>query len=115
MKKFGAFLFCLLAGMVGFSQSNLPTSQQLAWHNMEFYFFVHFGPNTFTGAEWGHGDEKEEIFNPTDLDCRQWVEVAKAAGAKQIIITANTMMVFAFGLQNIPRILFVKVNGRWQG
>lgn len=67
----------------------LPTKQQLAWHQMEFYFFIHFGPNTFTDKEWGHGDEPEDIFNPTQLDCRQWARIARQAGAKGIIITAK--------------------------
>ncbi|HUS01256.1 MAG TPA: alpha-L-fucosidase, partial [Chitinophagaceae bacterium] len=66
-----------------------PTPQQLKWHEMEFYLFTHFGPNTFTDKEWGHGDEPENIFNPTDLDCEQWCRIAKAAGAKGIIITAK--------------------------
>ena len=67
----------------------LPTKSQLDWHEMEFYLFTHFGPNTFTDKEWGHGDEPEDIFNPTQLDCKQWCRIAKAAGAKGIIITAK--------------------------
>ncbi len=66
-----------------------PTFSQLAWQNMEYYFFAHFGPNTFTGLEWGKGTEKAEVFDPTDLDCEQWCRIAKAAGAKGIIITAK--------------------------
>lgn len=66
-----------------------PTRAQLAWHEMEFYLFMHFGPNTFTDLEWGHGTEKEEVFNPTNLDCEQWCRIAKASGAKGIIITAK--------------------------
>lgn len=66
-----------------------PTSQQLKWHNSEYYLFAHFGPNTFTDKEWGHGDEPEDIFNPTELDCRQWCRIAKQAGATGIIITAK--------------------------
>ncbi len=66
-----------------------PTAQQLAWHDMEFYLFMHFGPNTFTDLEWGHGTEKAEIFNPANLDCEQWCRIAKETGAKGIIITAK--------------------------
>lgn len=67
----------------------LPTPQQLVWHDMEYYWFIHFGPNTFTDKEWGHGDEHEDIFNPTEIDCRQWARLAKQAGAKAIILTAK--------------------------
>jgi alpha-L-fucosidase len=72
-------------------QNNIPkpTKAQLAWHDMEFYLFMHFGPNTFTDLEWGHGNEKEEVFNPTNLDCEQWCRIAEASGAKAIIITAK--------------------------
>ena len=71
------------------NQSPLPTRSQLAWHESEYYLFMHFGPNTFTDKEWGEGTEPEDLFNPTQLDCRQWCRVAKAAGAKGIIITAK--------------------------
>lgn len=70
-------------------QSPKPSKQQLAWHETEFYLFLHFGPNTFTNKEWGDGNETEETFNPSQLDCRQWCSTAKAAGAKGIIITAK--------------------------
>jgi len=67
----------------------LPSERQLAWHELEYYMFVHFTVNTFTDKEWGYGDEKESVFNPTALDCRQWAKVAKDAGMKGIIITAK--------------------------
>lgn len=66
-----------------------PNQAQVEWQKKEYTMFVHFGPNTFTGAEWGSGQEKAEIFNPTALDCGQWASVAKAAGMKGIIITAK--------------------------
>lgn len=67
----------------------LPSDAQVEWQKMEYNLFVHFGPNTFTGAEWGNGKEIADTFNPTDLDCRQWAATAKAAGMKGIIITAK--------------------------
>ncbi len=66
-----------------------PTPAQQVWHDTEFYLFCHFGPNTFTNVEWGHGTEPEDVFNPTHLDCDQWCKVALAAGARGIVITAK--------------------------
>lgn len=66
-----------------------PTPQQVAWQRMEMNMFCHFGPNTFSGLEWGEGTEAENLFNPSALDCRQWAAVARAAGMKGIIITAK--------------------------
>ena len=66
-----------------------PSPRQLQWYELEFYAFVHFSPNTYTGLEWGRGDEDERIFNPTELDCDQWVEAVKSAGMKGLILTAK--------------------------
>lgn len=84
------FLFLSLAPATQ-SQTTipLPSMQQLKWHGTEFNLFLHFGPNTFTDKEWGVGNEPEDLFNPANLDCRQWCRIAKAAGAKGIIITAK--------------------------
>ncbi len=67
----------------------IPSARQLAWHPLEYYAFVHFNMNTFTGKEWGEGYENPKQFNPSALDCRQWARTAKAAGMKGIILTAK--------------------------
>lgn len=67
----------------------VPTKSQLEWQGMERYAFIHFSINTFTNQEWGNGGESAELFNPEQLDCRQWARVCKEAGMKGIIITAK--------------------------
>lgn len=94
MKKIFLLVFFLATSTIFQAQSlepykPLPTPRQLKWHELEYYLFAHFGPNTFTDLEWGKGTEKEEVFDPSALDCRQWCRIAKAAGAKGIIITAK--------------------------
>lgn len=95
MKKFGVslFAFLLITACAEVTPPEafgpIPSDRQLAWHEMEYYMFVHFTVNTFTDKEWGYGDEKESVFNPTALDCRQWAKTAKDAGMKGIIITAK--------------------------
>ncbi len=67
----------------------IPNERQMAHYKLEKKAFFHFGVNTFTNMEWGHGTEKESAFNPTDCDCRQWIRSIKAAGFELAIITAK--------------------------
>ncbi|MEB2775355.1 alpha-L-fucosidase [Algoriphagus sp. D3-2-R+10] len=67
----------------------LPSENQMAWQDLEYYAFVHFSVNTYTDMSWGFGDEDPAIFNPEKLDVRQWARIAKEAGMKGIILTAK--------------------------
>ncbi|MFR4350956.1 MAG: alpha-L-fucosidase [Roseburia sp.] len=67
----------------------VPTNRQLAYQQMEFFGFVHFTVNTFTGREWGDGTEEETVFCPTNLDCEQWARTGKEAGMRGMVMTCK--------------------------
>lgn len=67
----------------------LPTADQVALQDMEMYAFLHYSLNTYTDQEWGFGNEDPTLFNPDQLDTRQWVRTCKDAGMKGIIFTAK--------------------------
>lgn len=66
-----------------------PSPRQLRWQQLELTAFFHYGINTYTGREWGDGKEDPKLFDPIALDADQWIRTVKAAGIKQVIITAK--------------------------
>ena len=67
----------------------VPSKRQMNVQQMEFYAFIHFTVNTFTGREWGDGTESEEVFAPSKRNAMQWAETFRAAGMKGMILTAK--------------------------
>ena len=67
----------------------LPNENQMRWQEMEYYAFIHFSLNTYTDQSWGYGNEDISLFNPKELDCRQWARICKESGMKGIIITVK--------------------------
>ncbi len=67
----------------------IPSSQQLAWSELEYYNFLHFTVNTFTDREWGNGDEDPAIFNPTAFDADAICEALRDSGSKGVILTCK--------------------------
>ncbi len=67
----------------------LPHPRQMLWWEDAFKGFIHFGPNTFTGMEWGNGFEDPAIFNPTELDTDQWCRLMKDAGITRVVMVVK--------------------------
>ena len=94
MKKLVSTLFVCAMTLMLYAQNTapcgpVPTENQLRWQEMEMYAFIHYSLNTYTDQEWGFGNEDPKLFNPSNLDCRQWARVCKQAGMKGIILTAK--------------------------
>ncbi len=103
MKKIWMILYVMLCTVVCVAQPHLPkpTASQLAWQNAEMGVVFHYDLHVFDGKVYGQGYnrinpiEDYNIFNPTHLNTDQWIEAAKAAGAKFAILTATHETGFA--------------------
>ncbi len=68
-----------------------PTEKQLAFLDWEIGMFFHFGIRSFFPGhtDWDGKPMPASAFNPTELDCRQWIRVAKSAGAQYAILVCK--------------------------
>jgi alpha-L-fucosidase len=69
----------------GGSRLATPTPQQAAWQDLELGLFIHFG--MMICGKGGVPDPSE--YHPEKLDTDQWMEAAKAMGAKYAVFTAK--------------------------
>jgi alpha-L-fucosidase len=74
----------------------VPTKQQAAWQDYEIGMFFHYDLNVFMVEKWPDWDHRHYdnwpepgIYNPKKLDTEQWMEAAKAIGAKYAVLTAS--------------------------
>lgn len=69
----------------------VPTARQQEFQDWELGLFLHFGIRTFYEGhrDWDGKPMPPIGFNPTDLDCRQWMQVCKDAGVKYSVLTAK--------------------------
>lgn len=65
------------------------TKAQIKQIERGYGLFIHFGINTFNEIEWSKGDLPVESYNPTELDCDQWVQTAKEAGFRYVILVTK--------------------------
>lgn len=70
----------------------LPTPVQKAWQDMELGMFFHYDIPIFK-PDWRWKSFKDHpdpsLYNPAKLDTDQWMEAAKAFGAKYVVFVAK--------------------------
>lgn len=66
----------------------IPSFRQLAYQNNQLGAMICFGLATFNDGNW-RSNPDPKIFNPSNLNAEQWVNVAKSFGAKQIVLVAK--------------------------
>lgn len=66
-----------------------PNRTQRLMVERGYGMFVHFGMNTFLQAEWSDGTASADVYCPTHLNPEQWVEVAKDAGFRYVLLVTK--------------------------
>lgn len=100
MKTFRAFIISfslMFCTNISFAQKGIdspipstkPGKYQKEQIKRKYGMFIHFGINTFHNEEWTDGSKPASSYKPTAIDARQWVETAKKAGMKYIILVAK--------------------------
>lgn len=69
--------------------STTPDTVQQALIDRGYGMFIHFGMNTFIEAEWSDGTAPASAYCPTELNPAQWVDVARRAGFRYVILTVK--------------------------
>src|SRR5256885_10314123 len=64
------------------------------FERLQFGVSFHFSMNTFTGDDYETGAVPASTYNPTNLDVRQWIRVARDLGARYAVLTAKHMSGF---------------------
>ena len=66
-----------------------PSPAALDWQELEMGAIIHFGTNTFLDREWGDGTASPSVFNPEHVDTDQWMDAAKEAGIRYVVLVAK--------------------------
>lgn len=75
--------------LLGLAQAQAQTPELKAWESLKYGMFIHYGMSTFDQTEINEGKSAPSVYNPTNLDVRQWVHTAKRAGMKYAVLTAK--------------------------
>lgn len=66
--------------------SKKPSEAQLKQIERKYGMFICFSINTFHDMEWTDGTKPASSYNPITIDVEQWIETAKNAGMKYVLL-----------------------------
>lgn len=66
--------------------STTPSTAQQQQIARKYGMFIHFGINTFHDEEWTDGSKPAASYAPSAIDAEQWIQTAKDAGMKYVIL-----------------------------
>ena len=66
--------------------STTPSAAQQQQIARKYGMFIHFGINTFHDEEWTDGSKPASSYAPSAIDAEQWIQTAKDAGMKYVIL-----------------------------
>jgi alpha-L-fucosidase len=99
MKDVFVCCFVLLFSSCSLEAQSQNDSRLDWWQEARFGMFIHWGPVSLKGTEigWSRGEQVpvEEYdnlykeFSPEDFSAKEWVQIAKDAGMKYIVLTAK--------------------------
>ncbi len=108
MKILNVLLFILVTGNIIFSQSSgidntipIPNNAQLAWQNAAMGVLFDYDLHVFDNKKYNQQRERispvpdYQVFNPDKLNTDQWIQTAKAMGAKFALLTVTHETGFA--------------------
>ena len=104
MKYYLLILITLCSTSFGFAQEinqPKPSAPQLAWQRAEVGVLISYDLPVFQGTPYNQAQNRitpfnnTNIFNPTQLNTDQWIQAAKAGGAKFAVLTVTHETGFA--------------------
>ncbi len=72
-----------------FNAGRRPSERILNHSTTGCYAIIHFGLNTYTGREWGYGNEDPSLFNPDNFDAGEIIKICKEVGLDGAILVCK--------------------------
>ncbi len=78
-----------MSALESFFNTGIPNAALLQRRGLDIYAIMHFGLNTYTGREWGFGDESPSLFDPPEFDAGQIAGACAESGVQGLILVCK--------------------------